>query len=57
MNGKYPVQPAIKIVMIEDLGLDTHNSKRSKLFVESQYDDLSDDAHLLSSKLVTFIST
>ena len=52
VNGKYPVQSAIQILKkMEDLGLGTlreishpHNSKKSKLFVKTQFDDLSDDA-------------
>ena len=52
VNGKYPVHSAIQILKkVEDLGLGTvreishpHNSKKSKLFVKTKYDDLSDDA-------------
>lgn len=52
VNGKYPVQSAIHILKrMEDLGLGSlreishpHNNKKSKLFVKTQYDHLSDDA-------------
>jgi len=52
VNGKYQVHLAIHILKkMEDLGLGTlremshlHNSKKSKLFVKTKFDDLSDDA-------------
>jgi hypothetical protein len=51
VNGKYPVQSAIQILKkMEDLGLGTlreishpHNSKKSKLFVKTKFNDLSHD--------------
>ena len=52
VNGQYPVQSAIQILKrMEDLGLGSlreishsQNNKKSKLFVKTQYDDLSNDA-------------
>ena len=52
VNGKYPVQSAIHILKkMEDLGLGTlreishpQNSKKSKLFVKSKFENLSEDA-------------
>lgn len=61
VNGKYPVQSAIHILKkMENLGLGTlreishpHNSKKSKLFVKSKFENLSEDAidFLISLKI------